>query len=299
MTDTSIKRFVDYHLLELNHSRLTADSYRRDLEQFAAYAQSDAGKELPAMTAGDIRSWLVSRADAGDCARTLRRKLQSVRSYYLFLLRRGVVASNPAQAIELNKLPKRLPHYVSPPKMDALLDAEFDTGDFVSVRDRLVVLMLYSTGIRRAELIGLPDRDVDTVSRQLRVHGKRDKDRIVPFGAELAENIELYRGLRDREVGAAERFFVTSSGRPLYPSLVYRIVHDALVTVDNSEHQSPHVLRHSFASAMLNGGADLTSVKELLGHESLATTQIYTHISLNELKQLYQQAHPRATKKGG
>ena len=172
-------------------------------------------------------------------------------------------------------------------------------SDFTAVRDRLVVMMLYETGIRRAELIGLKDCNVDTAKCEIKVHGKRDKDRIVPFGAELKEWIDAYRVLRDTECRGNETFFVRPDGKPLYSTLVYRIVHEALIEAGGCSKFSPHVLRHSFASALLNNGAQLMSVKELLGHESLASTQVYTHITFSELKDNYKHAHPRALKKGG
>ncbi len=292
-----IERFAQYHRLELNHSQLTVECYRFDVEQFADFLLRKGYASFADADSGLIRAWLVERSGQKNGSRTLRRKLQSLRSLYRYLMRHGIVDNNPAQSIQLAKQPKHLPHYVSAPAMDNLLDQPLGHEDFESVRDRLMVLMLYSTGIRRAELISLTDSDVDTTTKQLRVHGKRDKDRIVPFGDELAREIERYRALRQETIGQVSPFFVTLRGAPLYPSLVYHVVHNALAMQSDSTQASPHVLRHSFASAMLNNGADLTSVRELLGHESLATTQIYTHISLSQLKQTYQQAHPRAIKK--
>ena len=295
-----IERFLQYERFELNHSELTVVSYRRDLEQFERFLPSLGVEALEQATTAHVRAWVVQRSGQGDCARTIRRRVQSLRSFYKWLMRQGVLQMNPAADVELARAPKRLPQLVRPQSMDDLLALTVDVDDFRAVRDRLVVLMLYSTGIRRAELIGLLDAWVDTASCQLRVHGKRDKDRIVPFGPELCRWIELYRQLRDRDLGkGCTAFFVKDDGEPLYPSLVYRIVHTALMQVGGATQLSPHVLRHSFASAMLNDGAALASVKELLGHESLAATQIYTHVTLNELKQNYNHAHPRALKKGG
>lgn len=295
--DPIIERFLQYHRLELNHSQLTVESYRRDAEQFARFLGGDEEPDYSSVTTSDIRAWLVSRSAQGDCPRSLRRKLQALRSLFRFLIRQRVVTENPAQQIDLARLPKKLPHYIGTQQMDTLLDSPVDNSDFEAVRNRLVVLMLYSTGIRRAELIGLLDSQVDTAQMQLRVRGKRDKDRIIPFGDELASRIGDYRQLRNTAVGNTETFFVTRHARPLYPSLVYHIVHDAVNSVCTDPKAAPHVLRHSFASAMLNNGADLAGVRELLGHQSLATTQIYTHITFEQLKQTYQQAHPRAIKK--
>ena len=177
---------------------------------------------------------------------------------------------------------------------------DIDLADFTAVRNKLMLMMFYETGIRRAELIGLTDANVDTSAMQIKVHGKRNKDRIVPFGSELLGWIERYRHLRLQQVECVcDEFFVRENGKALYPSLVYNVVHDALQAAGGTDKFSPHVLRHSFASAMLNNGAQLNNVKELLGHESLAATQVYTHITFSELKDNYQSAHPRALKKGG
>ena len=224
---------------------------------------------------------------------------QAVRALYKMMMRRGEVESNPAAEVELAKVPKRLPNYVRRESIDALIDGEVDCDDFEQVRNRLMLVMFYETGIRRAELIGLADANVDLDAKEIKVHGKRNKDRIVPFGEELADWISRYREVRNREVGRTESFFVKADGKPLYPTLVYRVVHNSLLSVGGTDKYSPHVLRHTFASAMLNGGAELNSVKELLGHESLAATQVYTHITFSELKDNYQLAHPRALKKGG
>ena len=295
-----IDRFLKYIDNELNLSALTVDGYGNDLRQFndfIVHLKGDA--DAAGVTPADIRAWVVDLADKGDCARTIRRKIQAVRAFYRYLLTRGVLKDNPAADVELAKTAKRLPQYVRQGNMDKLLDEEVDMSDFTAVRDRLVVMMLYETGIRRAELIGLKDCNVDTAKCEIKVHGKRDKDRIVPFGAELKEWIDAYRVLRDTECGGNETFFVRPDGKPLYSTLVYRIVHEALIEAGGCSKFSPHVLRHSFASALLNNGAQLMSVKELLGHESLASTQVYTHITFSELKDNYKHAHPRALKKGG
>lgn len=299
MTDKTINQFLTHLRTELNRSPLTVASYGNDLGQFAEFIAGGAELDVSSVTANDVRAWLVQRSSQGDSPRTLRRKVQAVRALYKWLMRRDLAASNPASDIELARLPKQLPKVVRPQSMDQLLDAPVDSTDFEQVRDYLIVLLLYSTGLRRAELIGLKDNAVDTAATQLRVRGKRDKDRIVPFGPELSRWIDHYRQLRTNEVGLTEAFFVRRNGKPLYPSLVYNVVHNALQPVGGGQQLSPHALRHSFASAMLNDGAELASVKELLGHESLAATQIYTHITLNELKLHYKLAHPRALKKGG
>ena len=297
-----IEGFLKYLRYELNYSVHTVLSYGNDLRQFADFlARGDSEQlRLDDVSTNDIREWMMSLSNAGDCQRTIRRKVQSVRALYKYMQRRGLIDSNPAAMGELAKLPKRLPSYVRSENINALLDQDIDPADFTAVRNKLMLMMFYETGIRRAELIGLSDVNVDASAMQIKVHGKRNKDRIVPFGSELLEWIVRYRELRSQQVAAVcDAFFVRPNGKALYPSLVYNVVHDALQAAGGTDKFSPHVLRHSFASAMLNNGAQLNNVKELLGHESLAATQVYTHITFSELKDNYQSAHPRALKKGG
>ncbi|MDY6411439.1 MAG: tyrosine-type recombinase/integrase [Bacteroidales bacterium] len=295
-----IDNYLQFIRLEKNLSPHTVVAYRCDLEQWEQFLTG--GKEaldVKSVTTGDIRAWMLHLNKQGDSARTMRRKVQAVRSFYKWLMKQGRASDSPAAAVELARIPKRLPQLVRTSSMNELLDQEIDETDFVQVRNRLIVMMLYETGMRRAELLDLLDRNVDTASGELKVHGKRDKDRIIPFGTELAQAIDSYRLLRDELVRGCEHFFVKEDGNPLYPMLVYRIVHRALQEVGVTSKRSPHVLRHSFATAMLNDGAAINSVKELLGHESLATTQIYTHVTFSELKNNYKLAHPRALNKGG
>lgn len=295
-----IDNYLQFIRLEKNLSPHTVVAYRCDLEQWEQFLTG--GKEaldVKSVTTGDIRAWMLHLNKQGDSARTMRRKVQAVRSFYKWLMKQGMASDSPAAAVELARIPKRLPQLVRSSSMDELLDQEIDETDFVQVRNRLIVMMLYETGMRRAELLDLLDRNVDTASGELKVHGKRDKDRIIPFGTELAQAIDSYRLLRDELVRGCEHFFVKEDGNPLYPMLVYRIVRRALQEVGVTSKRSPHVLRHSFATAMLNDGAAINSVKELLGHESLATTQIYTHVTFSELKNNYKLAHPRALNKGG
>ena len=298
----TIEGFLKYLRYELNYSVHTVLSYGNDLRQFAEFLTRGDSEQLRLddVSVNDIREWMMSLSNAGDCQRTIRRKVQSVRALYKYMQRRALIDRNPATMVELAKLPKRLPTYVRSENINAMLDEDIDLSDFTEVRNRLMLLMFYETGIRRAELIGLSDVNVDASAMQIKVHGKRNKDRIVPFGSELQEWIVRYRELRSQQVAAVcDAFFVRPNGKALYPSLVYNVVHDALQAAGGTDKFSPHVLRHSFASAMLNNGAQLNNVKELLGHESLAATQVYTHITFSELKDNYQSAHPRALKKGG
>ena len=298
--NATVERFLQYLLLERNLSRRTVELYRRDLEQWSAFATVGGGElDLPSVTANDVRAWLMDRASRGEKPATLRLHLQALRALYRYLLRQGVVDVNPAAIVELAKLPKPLPTFVRAGTVDTVLDADIDEQDFTQVRDRLIVMLLYETGIRLSELIGLQDAAVDTAKGELKVHGKRDKDRIVPFGSELAAAVEHYRTLRASVVPECGNLLVTARGKALYPSLVYHVVHNALAAAGGTGKLSPHVLRHTFASVMLNNGAELNNVKDLLGHESLAATQVYTHVTLRELQHNYELAHPRALKKGG
>lgn len=296
-----IESFLKYIRYELNLSTCTVLSYGSDLKQFKSFMTCNGRQEFDALsvTPSDVRAWIVELADKKDGNRTIKRKLQALRAFYKYMLKRGLTKENPAQEVEVAKIPKRLPDSIRIDNAERLFDGKIDEDDFVAVRDRLILLMLYSTGIRRAELLSLRDGDVAT--NELKVHGKRNKDRLIPFGSELRQEIESYRRLRNEKVGEPREgyFFVRQNGEPLYPSLVYRLVHERLSEVGGGSRYSPHVLRHTFASAMLNNGAELNSVKELLGHESLAATQVYTHITYRELKSNYEHAHPRAIKKGG
>ncbi|MGM9803825.1 MAG: tyrosine-type recombinase/integrase [Muribaculaceae bacterium] len=299
----TIEGFLKYLRYELNYSVHTVLSYKNDLNQFSKYLVGGGNEplRLQDVTQSDIRAWMLSRSQAGDCTRTIRRKVQSLRTFYKYLQRMGEVEDNPALNVELAKVGKKLPTFVRTESMNSLIDEAIDESDFEEVRNKLIVVMLYETGIRRGELIDLLDANVDVEKQEMKVHGKRDKDRIVPMCDELCSWVTLYRHLRALQVdgGNSPQFFVRANGKPVYASLVYNVVHKALMTTGGTNKYSPHVLRHSFASAMLNAGAEINNVKELLGHESLAATQVYTHITFRELKDNYQSAHPRALKKGG
>ncbi len=295
-----IDSFLYYMRYELNYSVHTVLSYRKDLEQFAEFVSGGDDCDPKKVTQTVIRSWVYDLAQRrGLAVRSVRRKIQALRAFYKFLLKRGEVATSPVDDIPMAKLPKRLPEFVGEKKMDEVLDADYDHRSFSAMRNHLMVAMLYETGMRRTELMTLKDADIDTTHCELKVHGKRNKDRVVPFCRELKGLIEEYRPLRQRlAVGDSEEFFLTDKGMPVYSKLVYNAVSEALSAVTSGK-RSPHTLRHSYASAMLNHGAGINSVKELLGHESLAATQVYTHITYSEMKRNYKHAHPRALKKGG
>ena len=294
-----VEKFLKYIRYELNHSVHTVLSYSTDLTQFLDFLKVSEEEFSPAtVTPEDVRAWVYELTNRKMAVASVRRKVQSLRTFYRWLQRASLVEVNPTEDIPMVKLPSRLPVFVREKSMDKLLDSYYDASDFEAVRNRLIIEMLYETGMRRAELIDLKDTNVDVDSGEMKVLGKRNKERIIPFGNNLAEQIKAYRQMRSKVGPEVENFFITEKGRPLYPSLIYKVVTVSLSTVTSSK-RSPHVLRHTFASAMLNNGAELNSVKELLGHESLAATQVYTHITYRELKQNYKHAHPRALKKGG
>lgn len=297
-----IESFLRYIQYEKNFSSHTVLSYRNDLLQFVDYYFTCKSERFsPKSVDRDlVRNWIVYLVEKGRTPRSISRKVSTLRSFFKFLVKEGIIPFTPIQNIQLPKISKSLPAFLKEEEMDLLLDG-IDFGDnFRGVRDKLIINMFYSTGIRRGELIGLQDADVDIYMSAMKVTGKRNKQRIIPFGKELRIQIEGYRSVRDRDVkGEHKSFFVKEDGQPLYPELVYRIVTRYLNMVSTLTKKSPHVLRHTFASAMLNNGAELNSIKELLGHSSLASTEVYTHITFEELKQSYKQAHPRAEKKGG
>lgn len=302
-----IDDFIQYITHELALSQHTVSAYRADLAQWVDFATSHGKYDLQPLTTttSDLRQWLANLALQGASQRTIRRKAQALRSFFHFMVKRHGMHTNPAADLILPKTPELLPVYIKPEETQSLFSDDLDTSDFIAVRNRLIIDMFYSTGIRCSELMTLLDCNVDTSVGELKVHGKRNKDRIVPFGTQLSDMINLYRRLRaqnipDLTIGTSTPFFVREDGRSLYRKAIYNVVHRALDQADvHSARRSPHVLRHSFATDMLNAGADLTSVQQLLGHASLSATQIYTHISYRDLKNNYQLAHPRAQKKGG
>ena len=302
--------FLTYIRCELNLSAHTVSSYAREIAKFSEFITggNPANRFDPlSVTASDIRLWSASLTKNGISRATIRKKLSALSSFYRYLIYIGKATANPVDEVSPAKLPKRLPVFVRPEEMAAVIDGEPGVpraaGGFEETRNRLIVLMLYTTGMRRGELIGLLDADVDAERGELKVLGKRNKERIVPFGDELADAVREYRRVRTLATGlkATEMFFTRPDGSALYPMLVERVVKAALTGHTSASRLSPHTLRHSFASDMLNNGADLKAVQELLGHASLATTQIYTHITYRDLKHNYQLAHPRANtnNKGG
>lgn len=288
-----VESFLRYIRYEKNLSTHTVLSYKNDLFQFKEFLETLApGCEMQQVTPEQVREWIATLSESGLSARTVSRKVSSLRSFYRYLISQSVVTGSPVKEVRVPKVRKKLPVYLRRDTMDELLDDVAYGDDFEGIRNKLIIEMFYNTGIRRAELIGLHDDDVR--EEEIKVTGKRNKQRLVPYGPELAALIADYRKAR-REAGFAhpDFFFIKKDGEPLYPQLVYRVVKRALSQVCTLEKKSPHVLRHTFASVMLNNGAGLNSVKELLGHHSLASTEVYTHITFEELKQSYNQAFPK------
>lgn len=291
-----IDQFLSYLRYERNRSPLTVRWYEESLRDFETYIRGvDDYLSLSTVDADVIRGWVERMMDEGKKPATVNRGLSAVKTFYRFALSRKLVEKDPAHGIIGPKKSKPLPQYVREGDMNRLLDEYLQGGIYNKVRARTIIIVFYETGIRLAELIGLNDEDVDFDSMQLKVTGKRDKQRIVPFGAEMAEALQQYMALRDTEVERQEPgLFLSNKGRRVSREMVRNLVKQSLSEVTTLKKRSPHVLRHSFATAMLNNGAGLESVKKLLGHESLETTEIYTHTTFEQLKRVYNEAHPRA-----
>lgn len=300
-----IDDYLTYIRAERALSANTVEAYGRDLRQWAEFATGGRPNELKPddVTVSDLRTWIASLGRDGCSSLTIRRKLQSLRSFYNYMMRRHGLKSSPAARLTPAKKPRPLPVHVKQAETNRMLDSmatDRDDDDFTATRDRLIMEMLYATGMRCSELVGLRDSAVDNLRCELKVLGKRNKERVVPYGRALAGLIDRYRALRDDLCGPCDDFFVRPTGEPLYRMAVYRIVNRTMSEADvHARRLSPHVMRHSFATDMLNDGADINAVSHLLGHASLATTQIYTHVTFSDLKNNYQHAHPRAIKKGG
>ena len=291
-----IERFLDYLKLERNYSRLTVLKYESCLRLFEEYFKNlNTELEWESVDADVIRDWMESMMDSGLTAATVNGRLSAVRSFYRFALKKGLVENDPAHTITGPKKEKPLPKFIREKDMDRLLQPEMWGDTYKDVCARTIILLFYETGMRVGELVMLDDEMVDLDNRQLKVTGKRNKQRIIPFGAELEQALRDFVRLRDEQVERTEKgFFVTEKGRRVTYEQVRRMVKNHLGRVTTQQKRTPHVLRHTFATTMLNHEAGLESVKQLLGHESLATTEIYTHTTFEQLKKVYEKAHPRS-----
>ena len=291
-----IDQFLNYLRYERNASPLTVQTYEESLREFESYLNlRDDGLSLDKVDADLIRDWMESLMDKGNTASTIDKKLSALRSFYRFSLKRKLVEKDPAHCITGPKKSKPLPQFLREGEMDELLDALEWKDNYKDVRARTILLLLYEAGLRRSELTGLDDEDVDFAVGQLKVTGKRNKQRIIPFGQELAEALAGFMAIRDEQVARnSKALFLSDKGGRMTGNQVYAIVHKYLTAVTSLKKRSPHVLRHTFATAMLNNGAGLESIKKLLGHESVSTTEIYAHTTFEQLKRVYKEAHPRA-----
>jgi len=289
--------FLKYLKVEKGYSANTVRSYGDDVRQFYTFCGLDSEKDHPkTISHRQVRFWLSSIISKGFTPRSANRKLSSLRSYFRYLLREGIVNTNPITRIISPKSGKRLPSFVGENEMNSLLDSDNFSNDFCGIRDKLIVELLYFTGMRLSELVGLTISSVNTSSQTIKVLGKGNKERIIPIHPELVTLLNQYLSFRDSiNLNNSENsLFLTEKGKPIYTKLVYRIVRSNLTLVTTLEKKSPHVLRHTFATHLLNHGAELNAIKELLGPANLSATQIYTHSSFEKLKKAYKQAHPRA-----
>ena len=282
---------------------LTVRAYGTDLRQWQRWMLGNAPESdfsPMSVTTDDLRLWVAHLVNQNDSPRTLRRKISAINTFYRFLVKYKGLSRNPAADIITAKTDKPLPVFIRSEELNSLLDTPYDTDDFIATRNHLILTLLYTTGMRSQELLDLLDRNVDCNAGELKVHGKRNKDRIIPFGEELSRMITHYRLLRDREIPVTSgHLIVRADGRQMYRKGLYNIVHNSLLGAGvHGSRLSPHAMRHSFATDMLNDGAELNAVSNLMGHSSLASTQVYTHLSYRDLKQIYATAHPRALKKG-
>jgi len=289
------QNYLDYLLLEKRYSKHTVKAYRTDLSLFQAYLHDIYEFPIHKATHAMIRSWLVEELNNGNSARTVNRKITTLKSFYKYLIKEQQIKINPTLKISSSKTSKKLPQFVSLSDMNDLLDKlQFDES-YCGSRDKLMIEIFYSTGIRLSELINIKIKDVDSQKGQIKVLGKRNKERIIPLTKELKNTIEKYMSLRLKAKAIDPSYLLLAdSGKKLNPSMVYRKVNTLLQDVTTLDKKSPHILRHTFATHMLNNGADLNVIKELLGHASLSATEVYTHNSIDKLKEIFNNAHPRA-----
>ena len=292
-----IESFFKYLQFEKRYSAHTIISYQTDLEQFGTFIQTN----YPETTVDEadhatVRSWIVQLADSVLDASSINRKIACLRSYYKFLMREEVITQSPMLKIKVLKTKKKLPHFVNEPDMVSILDKAEFADTHAGWRDRLILELFYGTGMRLSELISLKESQINLGSTTLKVLGKRNKERVIPFSEPLVQIISKYRMMKRKEIDAKDHglLLVTDNGEKLYPMMVNRIVKKYLKLFSSVEKKSPHVLRHTYATHLLNKGAEINAVKDLLGHSSLAATQVYTHNTIEKLKKAFDQAHPKA-----
>jgi integrase/recombinase XerC len=291
-----IESFLQYLQYEKNYSIHTVESYSNDLLQFKEFISGDETFDPKTIDSIWVRRWMVSLMNEGYSPLSVNRKLSSLKSFFKYLCKYKQIETSPVKTLRGPKVNKPLPYFVKDLDMEHLL-SEWDGADaFDGERDKAILDVFYTTGIRCAELVGLKNEDIDFKAGLMKVNGKRNKQRLIPFSGALKETMQSYINIRNETVEslADNAFFVRKNGKKLSNSIVYTIVNKRLSEIPNLSKKSPHVLRHTFATSMLNNGADLNAVKELLGHASLSSTEVYTHTTFEELKKVYHQAHPRA-----
>lgn len=292
-----VRSFLDYLQYEKRYSNHTITAYNTDLCQFIHYINEEfETNNIDSATSDHIRSWIVHLMESGVAPKTINRKVISIRTYYTWRALQGLTMNNPAEEIIPLKTDKKLPEYVEESAMKKLLDEVLPCSDISSIRNRLIIELLYQTGIRLSELINITTDNISVDNCEIKVTGKRNKQRVIPIGRNLAILLREYLDKFKKDFGDLpyKFLFLTDKGKPLYPKFVYRLINESLKRVTTMSKRSPHVIRHTFATTMLDHGADINAVKELLGHSSLASTQVYTHVSAERLKKIYRQAHPRA-----
>ena len=292
-----LEKFINHILIEKRYSPHTVRAYSDDILQFKAYFNKESiTSDLLIVTQTDVRQWILHLLDTEISARTLRRKIASLNAFYKYCLRNQKLKINPVEGIILPRIDKKLPEFIRESSIDTLFEPEHFSADFSGIRDRFVLELFYATGMRLSELVGLTDGSYDEHRCELRVHGKRNKERLVPLTNHIMRLIKEYINARNKEfdhIGHGN-LVVTDLGKPAYGKMVQRLVRKYLLQGTTLDKKSPHLLRHTFATHMLNNGADLNAVKEILGHANLAATEIYTHNTYEKLKSIYKQAHPRA-----
>jgi len=293
----SIPLFIEYISFEKKYSPNTVTAYRKDLESFQSFCKNEFDeRNLIHIPYSIIRSWIVDLVEVKISNRSINRKVSSLKSYYNYLQKTKQILQNPLYKHQSLKVPKTINVPFSEREINEVIQFFDGKEDFESVRDKLIIELLYTTGMRRAELIGLKNASIDLSQNIVKVLGKRNKERQIPLLKSVIKTIKNYQNQREKTHSISDNFFITKKGAKLYPTLVYRIINAYFSRVSVKAKKSPHVIRHSFATHLLNEGADLNSVKELLGHSSLASTQVYTHNNLKELKRMYNNAHPRGNK---
>ncbi|TYP97521.1 integrase/recombinase XerC [Tenacibaculum adriaticum] len=289
--------FLEYLSYEKNYSQNTVTAYKTDLIAFRDFCVTEfKEEELATIHYNQIRSWIVSLVNQGISNRTINRKISSLKTFYKFLQKIGEVEVNPLAKHKALKVQKKSQIPFTKKEVNQVLESLDNENDFLSIRNKLIIELFYSTGMRRVELINIKEKDVDLHNKLIKVLGKRNKERYVPLLPSVVKTLSKYLQLKNNHFTKVEELLITEKGTKIYETLVYRTINLYFSQVSTKVKKSPHILRHTFATQMLNEGADLNSVKELLGHSSLASTQVYTHNSLEKMKQMFNKTHPRSKK---